>query len=447
MSTSSKGQDLTNCWLWKNYSELPKPIGAETVVKHFQWECQANAFQVKFSVAGFTNPSFHPYGFLSPGAPAYDKLEKGLANVDPSCSFGVVFHGTPTKNLAPILYNGLDPSKRKRQVYGPGEYFSTEPGASVSFCYRGLEMLVFVVVAVPPSASTKPGVSIESSARRSPRIIPPDYVIVENNCHQIPIGIMQFDAVDRAVFRTSRIRQVQFLELSHEIATKSHVTKETQLKAQIIQDLIANKADLASERYKKHFNVLFEVSRREISWYVHQKLDKEVVVFYFDDLPEPLSAKEMASTNLQSLGDAKKQEQEANQRFEAAKKQPPNPDDENLEEAKALYQDRIVLNRWQPFDDGTTMAREQDLKQGSEEIKKEHREEHGDSSAAAHLAFRNERYRHEQGGRAAKAARSATTTCVQNQETLNPIGASTGVQHDEHRSDHSSSLRQPDIQP
>jgi hypothetical protein len=96
------------------------------------------------------------------------------------------------------------------------------------------------------------------------------------------------------------------------------------LKAQIIQDLIANKIELASERYQKLSKMLLGVSKREISWYVHQKLDKEIIFFYFEDIPEPFSTEEMASTNVQSLDDATKQEQEAKQRLEEAKKRPPN---------------------------------------------------------------------------------------------------------------------------
>jgi hypothetical protein len=323
------GKTLKDCLEWRKNSDLPEPVGVDTVIHHFQWACKANGFRERFVVSGFTNPSFHPSTHLSPCVPAYDKFEQGLADVHPSCALGVVFHGTPPENVLSILHNGLDPNKRMGQAYGPGEYFSKEPGLSVSFCRGGLEVLVFVVMVVP-SLTTQNTVfpKVETSRRPRFRGVPPDYVVVENNCYQIPIGTMKFEAVDTTVLRNSRNRRKNFLALSHEVAAASQVAKETQLKAQIIQDLITNQVlDVASDRYQKHRNSLLEVSRREISWYVHQNVDKEVMSFYFEDLPEPLSVNDMATVNIQSLDDATRREQQAKQRLEDAKmkKMPSQP--------------------------------------------------------------------------------------------------------------------------
>ena len=57
---------------------------------------------------------------------------KALELCPSSISLGIVLHGTKTKeNVVNILENGLDPSKRKRQAHGPGEYFSKCPGGGL----------------------------------------------------------------------------------------------------------------------------------------------------------------------------------------------------------------------------------------------------------------------------------------------------------------------------
>ena len=56
-------------------------------------------------------------------------------------------------------------------------------------------------------------------ARRSRRI-PPYFVVVENNAHQIPIGTMRFDAVNQGVMKESQARRAKFLALSREVYQK-----------------------------------------------------------------------------------------------------------------------------------------------------------------------------------------------------------------------------------
>lgn len=60
---------------------------------------------------------------------------------DQAC-LAIVFHGTAEHNVQPILENGLDPTKRSGQAYGPGEYFSKDPSISVPYCKDGKQMMV-----------------------------------------------------------------------------------------------------------------------------------------------------------------------------------------------------------------------------------------------------------------------------------------------------------------
>ncbi|KAL7713029.1 hypothetical protein QTN25_009324 [Entamoeba marina] len=60
------------------------------------------------------------------------KEQVGFNGYDESGMF--VFHGTPNTNIPSIFENGFDPDLRKRQVNGPGEYFSQRQDISVQFC-------------------------------------------------------------------------------------------------------------------------------------------------------------------------------------------------------------------------------------------------------------------------------------------------------------------------
>ena len=78
----------------------------------------------------------------------------------------------------------------------------------------------------------------------------------------------------------------------------------TSIKAQIIENLIANQVDIASERYQKHYASLTVKSRKEVAWYALNHLDEDVVEIYFPDLPDPFKACEMETAKVQSLDDA-----------------------------------------------------------------------------------------------------------------------------------------------
>ena len=103
-------------------------------------------------------------------------------NIDDTQQVAVVFHGTSTNNIADILQHGLDPARRCAQAYGIGEYFSKDPSICVSYCKTGKAIIVFLVIVPLPS--------------KEPSNKPYDFVIVEDNSHQFPLGVFRFDRVD-----------------------------------------------------------------------------------------------------------------------------------------------------------------------------------------------------------------------------------------------------------
>ena len=54
----------------------------------------------------------------------------------------LAFHGTPEENIDSICTNGYNSSKRKRQMYGPGEYFATTPKIPLKYCKGGKKLIL-----------------------------------------------------------------------------------------------------------------------------------------------------------------------------------------------------------------------------------------------------------------------------------------------------------------
>jgi hypothetical protein len=110
---------------------------------------------------------------------------------------------------------------------------------------------------------------------------------VGNNTHQLPLGVLKFGTVDNATMARSNQRRVDLKRLSAEVVKHQAAVAESQSKALIIQLLIQEKFDLASEKYGKLHKLLKEESKREISMYAHDRLDADLVPFLLPDLPEP----------------------------------------------------------------------------------------------------------------------------------------------------------------
>lgn len=93
-------------------------------------------------------------------------------------------------------------------------------------------------------------------------------------------------------------------------------------KAEIIQLLIGEKVDVASEKYQKHLAVLCETSRREIAMYVNRLVDVDLVSFYFPELPEPMKIEERDAATIRSVEEAEQDALRAKQALEYAKMGP-----------------------------------------------------------------------------------------------------------------------------
>jgi hypothetical protein len=86
-----------------------------------------------------------PNPHARPGEPLYERFRAALDKVEDK-TIKLVFHGTPEKNLAGILSEGLDPGRRRGQVYGAGEYFGTDAGTSLNYAQGGRSMIIFAVL-------------------------------------------------------------------------------------------------------------------------------------------------------------------------------------------------------------------------------------------------------------------------------------------------------------
>ena len=325
--TQVEDYGVGGCLAWSRYSHL-KQGGVPAILKHFVTFCQSEGFIRHCTMLGFTNPHFYPNAksrtivdgnssirnTLSTDNVGYHKFSKCLtvsgnekeSTISDDACLGLVFYGTAQSNIDSILQMGLEKSRRRGQAYGPGEYFSKDPTVSIGYCKGGLEMLVFVVV-LPPTLGRKNTNS------------PADYVVVENNSHHLAVGVLKFQAVDTKVSQLSRQRRSQFIDLNNKVIAKSQIKQETALKAKIIQHIIAGEVDVAAELYKKS-SVLCSLSKQEISWYVHQTLDDEIIEWYFPAIPDPMKIGEINEKKVQHLDDAELEERKAKKELEDAQK-------------------------------------------------------------------------------------------------------------------------------
>ena len=107
---------------------------------------------------------------------------------------GVVFHGTPEERIPEILDKGLDPRYRRTQAFGKGEYFSKDPGLATTYCQGGHKLVVYLVF-LPEEH--------EKYYNQKDR----DIVVVNNVSHELPIGVLSFESVDRTVVQhTQQLR-------------------------------------------------------------------------------------------------------------------------------------------------------------------------------------------------------------------------------------------------
>ena len=71
------------------------------------------------------------------------------------------FHGTPALSIKPICFDGFDPSRRRGQACGPGEYFGVTAPISHGYCRpvnpQGPFSMIIAFLVHCPQLSTRPG--------------------------------------------------------------------------------------------------------------------------------------------------------------------------------------------------------------------------------------------------------------------------------------------------
>ena len=301
-----------HCLVSRKLSDLGGPDqGLRSILNFFQSACESTYFSDKCGQLGLREGVFVPVK-LTAMHPCYEKFAASLQTLPRDAELGLVFHGTAEQNIDAIACDGLDSKKRSGQAHGPGEYFAKNPQISVGYCKGGTEMFVFLVV-VPKRVAA-------AVATRAARV-PANFVVVQNNSHQIPLGTMFFDSVDKGVLEASQKLRGKLNQLAKDAEAKVLEVEETKLKAAIMQELMKNEFEKASKLYLENKEVLTELSKREIAWYAQPILkDDPRYATFFPDLPLALKAMELKDANITSLDMAERMECRAKRNLERTHK-------------------------------------------------------------------------------------------------------------------------------
>lgn len=257
-----------------------------TYLLGFQKSCASPAFVDFAKMWGLVNPTFELDASASAGNAVYDRFVAACLKLPDISTLAIVFHGTSECNIPIILKDGLDPTKRMGQQYGPGEYFSADPGQSTAFCGGGRKMLVFVVV-LPIIKPTK--------------VCPPSIIVVPTSEHQLPLGVVSFDSFSGEAKLRSDVHRNRLLTMSAQVQIASKNWAVAMIKADIIQLLLKGDIAVAAEAYSKNKDCLHDVNTREIFIYAHGLFDACVIVSYFPDLPSVMSIKERNASDTDVL--------------------------------------------------------------------------------------------------------------------------------------------------
>ena len=190
---------------------------------------------------------------------------------------GVAFHGTNKEYIQPILQEGLDPNKRRRQAYGPGEYFSTLADIALGYTQSQSatqSILVFLV--------------IDPYVNHRPLSQPYSYIVVADNHHQLPIGTLQLEK-----FPTRKLR---FLQTS--IADAEIQILHQQTKNKILTALRDGKVNKASKIYRISTQLVWGKDGKppklpihilkELAYHIHITMmsqSSDLIEYYFPGLP------------------------------------------------------------------------------------------------------------------------------------------------------------------
>ena len=292
--------------------------------EQFRQACVSESFRIFAEKWGLEAPVFTANALAKAGEKVYDRFYAACKKLPAVGSLAVVFHGTAEENIEKILNEGLNPLLRRGQAYGPGEYFSTEPGLSISYCKGGSKMLVFLVVIVPPIV---PPIEAPIEDYRSfTTNCPSNIVVVSNNDLQIPLGFVSFRKVSHIAHHRSESSRERIRYLSKMLEKASQETAVAKLRAKIIQHLIKLRVDIASEVYNKNKSIFCDRSKREISMYAHRLFEKDFISFYFEDLPPPMTYAEHNSSRLKSVDRLEKDEDSVKQALKLElQRQPQTP--------------------------------------------------------------------------------------------------------------------------
>lgn len=139
---------------------------------------------------------------------AYER-DKSVKNM------GVVFHGSPEERIPKILKDGLDQRYRRTQAFGKGEYFSKDPGLATTYCQGGHKLVVYLVF-IPEEH--------ERTYNQKDR----DIIVVNNVSHELPIGVLSFESVDRKVVQHTQELRIEQKALKNEAMEKEAALKKAQ---------------------------------------------------------------------------------------------------------------------------------------------------------------------------------------------------------------------------
>jgi hypothetical protein len=177
----------------------------------------------------------------------------------------------------------------------------------MSYCHGSKKMLAFVIV----MPSSIPAIAASAAAAAAPaqwgfapapsfsfHSPPPDIAVVPTTEHQFPLGVVSWGSASREAQSRSHAAKLRLSQLADEFRRKAQLATNAAVKADIIQALIRSRSGeiRASEVWEKHKWVLDDTSKREISMWVHLKVDANIIPFYFPDLPDPMSREEHART-------------------------------------------------------------------------------------------------------------------------------------------------------
>lgn len=109
------------------FSKLKSKVNSVSeLISQQKTYCSSAEFEIFVSNSGLDQPHFKQNPHLEDSK--FEKFKKAWNELAPDSKLSIVFHGTSKQNLPRILDNGLDARHRSRQAYGPGEYFSNDPG-------------------------------------------------------------------------------------------------------------------------------------------------------------------------------------------------------------------------------------------------------------------------------------------------------------------------------